>query len=110
MNEELISSNIKMIRKNRSMTLDRLAALAGLIKGYLSKIERSKKAPPYSTINKIAIAFGVDAASFLGKRFTETETTKISFTRKRPWAYRVYRSTTFRGLAVWVQLRGTGGE
>ena len=82
MNEELISSNIKMIRKDRKMTLDRVAALTGLTKGYLSKIERSKKAPPYSTINKIAVAFGVDAASLLGEGFRKIEATKISFTRK----------------------------
>jgi transcriptional regulator with XRE-family HTH domain len=82
MHEELIASNIKMVRKNRKMTLDQLAALTGLTKGYLSKIERSKKAPPYSTINKIAVAFGVDAASLIGERFSKTKESKISFTRK----------------------------
>jgi transcriptional regulator with XRE-family HTH domain len=82
MHEELIASNIKMVRKNRKMTLDQLAALTGLTKGYLSKIERSKKAPPYSTINKIAVAFGVDAASLIGEGFSKTAESKISFTRK----------------------------
>ena len=64
MGEELISGNINTLRKKRKMTLEKLADLTGLTKGYLSKIERSKKAPPYSTLNKIAIALGVDAAFF----------------------------------------------
>ena len=60
MGEEIIASNIGSLRKKRKMTLDKLAELTGLTKGYLSKIERSKKAPPYSTLNKIAIALGVE--------------------------------------------------
>ena len=54
MGEELIARNIHHLRKQRKITLDRLAELTGLTKGYLSKIERSEKAPPYSTLNKIA--------------------------------------------------------
>lgn len=81
MDEERIASNIKILRKARKMTLDRLASLTGLTKGHLSKIERSKKAPPYSTLNKIAIAFGVDAAFFLGQSFHESQDTRIAFTR-----------------------------
>lgn len=82
MDEELIASNIKTVRKTRKMTLDKLASLTGLTKGYLSKIERSKTAPPYSTLNKIAVAFGVDAACLLGERFSETGDPRISFTKK----------------------------
>ena len=82
MDEELIAGNIKILRKQRKMTLEKLAELTGLSKGYLSKVERSKKAPPYSTLNKIASALEVDAAFLLGERLDPSRDSRISFTRK----------------------------
>lgn len=60
MDEKTIAANIQQSRKERQMTLQELADRAGLTKGYLSKIERSEKAPPYSTLSKIADALGVE--------------------------------------------------
>ncbi|MBP1738596.1 MAG: transcriptional regulator (Cro/CI family protein) [Deltaproteobacteria bacterium] len=82
MGEETIARNIYHLRKKRKITLDKLADLTGLTKGYLSKIERAKKAPPYSTLNKIAIAFGVDAGSLLEENPQGEQNTQISFTKK----------------------------
>jgi transcriptional regulator with XRE-family HTH domain len=82
MREDLIAENIKTLRKQKKITLQDLADLTGLTKGYLSKIERSKKAPPYSTLNKIAIALGVDAAFLLGERLDKSNDSRISFTKK----------------------------
>jgi transcriptional regulator with XRE-family HTH domain len=82
MGEEIIARNINTQRKKRKMTLEKLAELTGLTKGYLSKIERSKKAPPYSTLNKIAVAFGVDPAFFLEENYRDKKETQISFTKK----------------------------
>lgn len=83
MHEELITRNIKELRKQKKITLQQLADLTGLTKGYLSKIERAKKAPPYSTLNKIAIALNVDAASLLGHHVDSLQDRRISFTRRR---------------------------
>ena len=58
MDEKIICRNIKKLRKQNHLTLENLASLTGLTKGYLSKVERSQKAPPYSTLNKIAGAHG----------------------------------------------------
>jgi transcriptional regulator with XRE-family HTH domain len=82
MYEALITKNIKELRKQKKITLQELADLTGLTKGYLSKIERAKKAPPYSTLNKIAIALDVDAASLLEINFDQSRDKRISFTRK----------------------------
>lgn len=82
MHEESITRSIKALRKRKKITLQQLADLSGLTKGYLSKIERAKKAPPYSTLNKIAIALNVDAALLLGNRFDPSQDKRISFTRK----------------------------
>jgi transcriptional regulator with XRE-family HTH domain len=82
MDEELIAQNIKALRKQKKITLEKLAELTGLTKGYISKVERSRKAPPYSTLNKIAIALGVDAAFLLGERLDPSKDTRVSFTKK----------------------------
>jgi transcriptional regulator with XRE-family HTH domain len=82
MREESITKSIKALRKRKKITLQQLADLSGLTKGYLSKIERAKKAPPYSTLNKIAIALNVDAASLLGNRLDQSRDKRISFTRR----------------------------
>jgi transcriptional regulator with XRE-family HTH domain len=82
MNEALITSNIKTLRKKRKITLEKLADMTGLTKGYLSKVERSRKAPPYSTLNRIAIALGVDAAFLLGEGLQASKDIRISFTKR----------------------------
>ena len=82
MHEEFITKNIKDLRKQKKITLQQLADLTGLTKGHLSKIERAKKAPPYSTLNKIAMALNVDAASLLGDNFNQSREKRISLTRK----------------------------
>jgi len=82
MDEELIAANLKRLRKKRKMTLERLAELTKLTKGYLSRIERSKKAPPYSTLSKIALALGVDVSFILNDKLTMSPGERISFTKK----------------------------
>ena len=62
------------------MTLQELADLAGLTKSYLSKIERSKKAPPYSTLNRIAGALEVDVNFLLKENEEKDIDLRITFT------------------------------
>jgi transcriptional regulator with XRE-family HTH domain len=82
MNEELVAKKVKALRKQNKTTLQDLADLTGLTKGYLSKIERSKKAPPYSTLNRIAQAMGVDVMFFLQENSSPGEDSRILFTKK----------------------------
>ena len=49
------------------MTLDYLAQVTGLTKGYLSKIERAAALPPFSTLELIANAFDIDVTSLIEK-------------------------------------------
>ena len=60
MDEKQIIRNIETIPQNKKMSLERLAKLTGLTKGYISKIENSAKTPPFSTLNKIANALNTD--------------------------------------------------
>lgn len=82
MDEKIICKNIKKLRKQNSFTLEKLANLTGLTKGYLSKVERSEKAPPYSTLNKIAGAMGMEVTSILGKDIEPLDDVRISFQKK----------------------------
>lgn len=45
--EKKIIDNIKMARVEQKKSLDQLAKLTGLTKGYLSKIENANKLPPF---------------------------------------------------------------
>jgi transcriptional regulator with XRE-family HTH domain len=83
MDEIIISRNIKKLRKQNHFTLEKLAALTGLTKGYLSKVERSEKAPPYSTLNKIAGALGIEVTHFFEKNSEPLIDTRISIQKNK---------------------------
>ncbi len=65
MDEKIVAENIKKIRIQRQLSIEELARKSGLTKGYLSKIENSSKAPPFTTLIKIAAALNTDVVSLL---------------------------------------------
>ncbi len=65
--EEEIGKRIKRLRLSNKLTLQDMADRTGLSKGYLSKLEKSKKAPPVSTLINIAKAFHVNMSVLLGE-------------------------------------------
>lgn len=58
-------SLMKQLREERGMTLAELARLTGKTKGYLSKLERAGKLPPFTTLHTLAQALGVEIDLFL---------------------------------------------
>jgi transcriptional regulator with XRE-family HTH domain len=78
LDEREIITKIQTLRKSKRMTLEQLAKRTGLTKGYLSQIENSSKAPPFSTLDKIAYALGVDITSFFVNHESEQEDTSIT--------------------------------
>jgi len=83
MDERSIAKNIKVLRLNKKMSLDKLSQMTGLTKGYLSKIERSHKAPPLSTLNKIALTLDVDVTFFLKENTEEVRDIKLAIVKRR---------------------------
>jgi transcriptional regulator with XRE-family HTH domain len=79
--EKKIVENIKKTRLEREMSLDHLAKLAGLTKGYLSKIENARKPPPLSTLLKIAAALDVDVTELISGPSGSKENVRISIVR-----------------------------
>ena len=70
--EAEIGKRIKALRSEKGITLEQLAKQTGFTKGYLSKVEKSKKAPPVSTLGNIAQAFNVTISSLLGEESPRT--------------------------------------
>jgi len=83
MDEKIISRNIKKLRTQKKITLQALAERTGLTKGYLSKIERSEKAPPYSTLTKIAGALGFEVTSMLSQNIGLPIDTRLCLSRAK---------------------------
>ena len=65
--ETLITKRLKEIRKSKSLTLERLAALTDLSKSYLSEIENSDLPPPIYTLSRISKALGIDIADLFDR-------------------------------------------
>lgn len=63
--EKAIGQRIGQLREHHGMTLDQLAALTGFTKGYLSKIENSKKVPPIGSLSRIARALKTEITDLL---------------------------------------------
>lgn len=78
-NEAEIGKRIKSCRLQKNLTLQELADKTGYSKGYLSKVEKSDKAPPVATLSTIARELDVTVASFLGE---ETQKDNLCVVRK----------------------------
>jgi len=74
LNEKEVILKVQSLRKNR----DIFAKMTGLTKGYLSQIEHSTKTPPFSTLDKIAYALGVDITYFFVDNKNEQVDAKIT--------------------------------
>jgi len=64
MKEPDIIDKIKSIRLDRGFSLNQMAKMTGLSKGYLSKIENGLSNPPIVTLYRIASALNVDLTHF----------------------------------------------
>jgi transcriptional regulator with XRE-family HTH domain len=95
MDEKQVVRNIKRIRQNKKMSLLRLAKLCGLTKGYVSKIENSDKAPPFSTLSKIANALDTDISLLLADESEAPENLSLCIVKKNERKEVVSRGTVY---------------
>ncbi|MBW2557783.1 MAG: helix-turn-helix transcriptional regulator [Deltaproteobacteria bacterium] len=79
--EKKIGKKIKSLRELRGLTLEELAKKTDFTKGYLSRLENSKKAPPVATILTIATALNVKISDVFGEDENK-EDSIISIVRK----------------------------
>ena len=62
---DLIGARVRTLRTARGMSVNALAAAAGVSAGIVSQIERDRANPSLNTIEKIAIALGVTTDAIL---------------------------------------------
>jgi transcriptional regulator with XRE-family HTH domain len=65
--EAEIGRKIKRLRLDRGLNLQDVADATGFTKGYLSRVENSKKAPPVSTLIIIAKALGTNISAIFSE-------------------------------------------
>ncbi|MCX7983006.1 MAG: XRE family transcriptional regulator [Syntrophales bacterium] len=82
--EAEIGRRIKRLRKEMGITLEELASLTGFTKGYLSRVEKSEKAPPVSTLGTIARALKTTISALLGDGESEKKSYCIVRKHERP--------------------------
>jgi transcriptional regulator with XRE-family HTH domain len=82
MDEKQVGKNIKKIRKEKGLSLQQLADMINLTKGYISKIEHSDSAPPLSTLNKIANALNVELSVLTSDKMELPGEVRLCLTRK----------------------------
>jgi len=82
MDEKQIAKNIRKIRLDKNMSQEKLAELSGLTKGYISKIEKSHTAPPFSTLSKIAHALDVDITILTAEELELPSDVELCIVRK----------------------------
>jgi transcriptional regulator with XRE-family HTH domain len=75
--EAEIGRKIKQLRLDRGLNLQDVANATGFTKGYLSKVENSKKAPPVSTLLILAKALGVNISAIFSEDEHKTTITMV---------------------------------
>ena len=65
--ENILTKRLKEIRVGKKLTLEKLAKLTGLSKGYLSQIENSDQPPPIYTLSRISTALGIDISDLFAR-------------------------------------------
>jgi len=82
--ESEIGRRIRQIRKDKGITLEQLSSFTGFTKGYLSRLEKSDKAPPVSTLGRIARVLNVTISKLLGEKEVERQTICLVRKDERP--------------------------
>lgn len=71
-----VGLNLRQLRTAKGLTLDRLAGMSELTRGYISLVERGLKSPSIAALMRMAAALDVNVASFFdpkaaaGPRYT----------------------------------------
>jgi transcriptional regulator with XRE-family HTH domain len=113
-----LASRIADLRRQRELSLDGLAKLAGLSKGTVVALEQGKANPSIGVLCRLAAAFSVSVSDLVGgpvtsvsEAATERTTTKILWTSAKGSEARLLASTSGRTmfeLWAWTIMPGDG--
>lgn len=63
--QKVVGSNIRLLRRSKGMTQERLAEIIGVSGSYIGYLERGKRSPSLDLLAKIADAFDVEPVMLL---------------------------------------------
>jgi len=86
LDEAEIGRKIKQLRQERGLSLVDLAAKTGFTKGYISKVENSKKSPPVSTLITISNALRVSLPNIFSDEENKTSITVVKKSERKMMA------------------------
>lgn len=69
---QIVAQNLKRIREDKKLSLEKTAELTGVSKAMLSQIERSESSPTISTVWKIAGGLKISFTSLVDKHQSDT--------------------------------------
>jgi transcriptional regulator with XRE-family HTH domain len=81
-----IGPRVRHIRLEKGLTIETLAAAAGLDKGFLSRLERGTKRPSVETVLRLSAALDVPVGQLFGEQ-TTSETVRVSRAAGRSRAF-----------------------
>jgi transcriptional regulator with XRE-family HTH domain len=61
----IVARNLRVMRRQKGLTQEELAFLAGINRNYVGQIEREEKSPTVDTVEKLAISLSVGADELL---------------------------------------------
>ncbi len=101
-----VGKRVQVLRKRKKLTLDVLAQLSGVSKGYLSRVENGQHTPSFSVLLKISRALSIQLNSLLEE---ESDSSPFIVTRVADRKGLVFddgkRSYTQWALAASVQFK-----
>ncbi|URZ18633.1 helix-turn-helix domain-containing protein [Clostridium felsineum] len=68
----LVANNLKKIRKEKKLSLDKLSELTGISKSMLGQIERGESNPTITTLSKIAYGLKIQITTLITTAKTDT--------------------------------------
>ncbi|OPJ59398.1 helix-turn-helix domain-containing protein [Clostridium oryzae] len=94
----LISANIKKIREEKKLSLDKLSELTGISKSMLGQIESGKSSPTVTTVSKIAYGLKIQVNTLISTPKPDTviiDKKKIDPLIEDNGKYRLYPFSTY---------------
>lgn len=93
---EIVAKNIKVLRDEKGLSLDKLSILTGVSKSMLGQIERGESSPSINVLWKIANGLKVSFNTITTERLAEVEKVKILKPKTKDGGkYRLYPVFTF---------------
>ena len=65
---QIVARNLRVLRKQKGLSQEELAFLAGINRNYVGQIEREEKSPTVDVVEKLAIAMDLKPEEFLAHR------------------------------------------